>query len=533
MSGAVLILRPQPGANETAERARARGLEPVIAPLFTIEALEWSPPSPDRFGAILLTSANAVRHGGPGLGPFLNLPCYAVGDSTAAAAGDAGFSDVRTGPSDGAAVAGMMADDGIKTAFHPGAAETMPIAQPGVVIEHVPVYSSVAADRLSDVADSALRSGAVAMLHSPRAAAAFSEHVGDRRERIPIAAISDAAAAAAGTGWAGVGVAMEPRDEALLDAAEELSRVGAHPPPPAPPPLPEAEVPQVPPPPHRPRRRSWLGTLAFSLLIFLLGAAAMVWLLSRWEDAARYAGLAPPPAAAAVPDPVQQSAPSPIAPPTGRAGEGDTIVIDPDVARRVAVLEQQMGEIGTDARVAVDNADRAEGLLVAFAARRALDRGASLGYLEGLLRQRFGQSQPRAVETVIAVSRQPMTYERLREGLAQVGPELTGAAPNQSFWNAVQTELHNLVIVRRVGTPSTDPRERLRRATSRLEAGQVEEALAEVLRMPGRDNARPWIEAAQRYVAARQALDTIEVAALLEPRTPAQPQAAQPQRPIP
>jgi hypothetical protein len=38
--------------------------------------------------------------------------------------------------------------------------------------------------------------------------------------------------------------------------------------------------------------------------------------------------------------------------------------------------------------------------------------------------------------------------------------------------------------------------------------------------MPGRSNAQEWIAAARRYVAARRALDTIETAALLEPRVP-------------
>jgi hypothetical protein len=64
------------------------------------------------------------------------------------------------------------------------------------------------------------------------------------------------------------------------------------------------------------------------------------------------------------------------------------------------------------------------------------------------------------------------------------------------------------------------PAERLRRATRWLEAGQVDVALAEVLRMPGRGNARDWIASARRYVAARRALDAIETAALLEPRVP-------------
>jgi hypothetical protein len=176
--------------------------------------------------------------------------------------------------------------------------------------------------------------------------------------------------------------------------------------------------------------------------------------------------------------------------------------------------------IDNQSRAAVGNADRAEGLLVAFAARRALDRGVALGYIEGLLTQRFGDTQRAAVATVITASRQPVTLEELQEGLQQVGPELTGGAPDEDWWAALRAEMRSLVTVRREGAPSTMPAERLRRATRRLEAGQVDVALAEVLRMPGRENASEWIADARRYVAARRALDTIETAALLEPRTP-------------
>jgi hypothetical protein len=48
----------------------------------------------------------------------------------------------------------------------------------------------------------------------------------------------------------------------------------------------------------------------------------------------------------------------------------------------------------------------------------------------------------------------------------------------------------------------------------------VDVALAEVLRMPGHPAAASWIGAARRYIAARRALDTIETAALLDPRNP-------------
>jgi hypothetical protein len=204
------------------------------------------------------------------------------------------------------------------------------------------------------------------------------------------------------------------------------------------------------------------------------------------------------------------------------------LLIDPEMQRRVAQLEQRITEIDDQSRAAVGNADRAEGLLVAFAARRALDRGVALGYIEGLLRQRFGETQRQAVATIITASRQPVTLEELQDGLKEVGPSLTGGSPRQDWWTALKAELADVVTVRKSGTPSTLPDERLNRATRRLEAGQVDVALAEVLRLPGRDNAQAWIASARRYVAARRALDTIETAALLEPRTQPRPGVAQP-----
>jgi hypothetical protein len=202
------------------------------------------------------------------------------------------------------------------------------------------------------------------------------------------------------------------------------------------------------------------------------------------------------------------------------AAETQRLVIDPETTRRVAQLEQRVAQIDMQSRTAAGNANRAEGLLIALAARRALDRGVGLGYIEGLLQQRFGNSQRQAVATVITSSRQPVTLDKLQTGLQEVGPELTGAGPDQNWWSALRAELAGLVTVRRAGTSSTMPAERLRRATRSLEAGQVDVALVEVLRMPGRDNAAAWIADARRYVASRRALDAIETAALLEPQSP-------------
>jgi uroporphyrinogen-III synthase len=529
MKGAVLILRPQPGADETARRAEARDLEAVVAPLFRVHPTPWSLNDVNGVEAVLFTSANAARHGGAGLSALTHLPCYAVGEATALAAGEAGFRDVRIGPSDGAAVVRMMAADGIRRALHPRGVDSTPLPDAGVELVEAIVYEARALDRLPDEAIAAINAGAIVLLHSPRAAALFSEQVGERRADTSIAAISEATAEAGGDGWASVAVAVDPRDDALILAAEALAerrrRRAAAPPPPAPPPVaPETT-------PARPVRRSWLGTLLLLLVAFLLGMAALFWVLNEWEAAGRLLGLTPP---AAAPAPNPQLAPSPSLPqpqpqmPAQPQADRGTLIIDPDVARRVAALEQRIGELNLDTRNAVGNADRAEGLLVAFAVRRALDRGIGLGYLEGLLRNRFGQTQPQAVGTILAVARDPVTLEGLQLQLAELGPQMTGAAPDQSFFDALRGEFSNLVIIRREGTPSTDPRERLRRAVARLEAGQVEVALTEVLRLPGRENGRAWIDAAQRYVAARRALDRIEGAALLEPRMPPPQPAALP-----
>lgn len=278
--------------------------------------------------------------------------------------------------------------------------------------------------------------------------------------------------------------------------------------------------------------RSRLPLLLIPLIAFLLGLAAMGWLLANWSAAANYMGIAPPPAAPApvAVQPVEEQ-PAPAASPD----KPQTLLIDPEMQRRVSHLEQRIAEVDNQSRAAVGNADRAEGLLVAFAARRALDRGVALGYLERLLRQRFGDTQPQAVATIITASRQPVTLEELQEGLQEVGPQLTGGSPDQNWWSALRAELADLVTVRKAGTPSTLPNERLTRARRRLEAGQVDVALAEVLRLPARENAEEWIADARRYVAARRALDTIETAALLEPRSrpqaeiiPAEPPPASP-----
>ena len=222
MSRAVLILRPQPGADETARRARAIGLEPVTAPLFTVAPVAWEAPDPAGFDALMLTSANAPRHAGPALDRFRGLAAFAVGEATAAAAEATGFADVRSGPADAAALARMIAEAGFRKVFHPCGADHVEPDASGLEISSVPVYAATPTERLPDAAAAALDRDALVLLHSPRAAARFAALIGGRAGRVRIAAISDAAAAAAGDGWRSVEIAAAPRDHALLELAAKL-----------------------------------------------------------------------------------------------------------------------------------------------------------------------------------------------------------------------------------------------------------------------------------------------------------------------
>lgn len=212
----LLILRPQPGGSETAARALAMGLEAVLAPLFATTGIAGPPVDSRRYDAVLLTSANGARYAPPGAA---GLPCFAVGESTAAAARAAGFGDVRTGPCDGAAAAAMMAAAGARRALHLCGREHHAVEAPAVEIERRVVYAA------EPVAHERFEGPAVAMIHSARSGARFAELAGDRAA-IAVAAISPAAAAAVGEGWAAKAVAAAPRDQALLELAAQLCNHG-------------------------------------------------------------------------------------------------------------------------------------------------------------------------------------------------------------------------------------------------------------------------------------------------------------------
>lgn len=102
----ILVTRPEPGASATAARLSGLGHEAVCMPLSQTSALHVPSISLDGVVAVVVTSANAVRHT-PGtlLETLIGLPWLAVGSTTARVVADKGVKDITDVDGDANALA--------------------------------------------------------------------------------------------------------------------------------------------------------------------------------------------------------------------------------------------------------------------------------------------------------------------------------------------------------------------------------------------------------------------------------------------
>ncbi|MEM7191804.1 MAG: uroporphyrinogen-III synthase, partial [Pseudomonadota bacterium] len=182
----LLVTRPEPDATREAETLIALGHEPMRAPLLNIEFLENVPLGLDGAQAIVITSRNALRAlgGHPERDRAVELPLFAVGEATAWAARQLGFTEVTIGPGTGAGLPPIIrteihAENG--PLVHIGAEKVAfdlesALAESGITLRRTILYRSHPVEAFPQEVTADLKRGALdgVLLLSPRTARAFA-----------------------------------------------------------------------------------------------------------------------------------------------------------------------------------------------------------------------------------------------------------------------------------------------------------------------------------------------------------------------
>lgn len=217
----LIITRPQPAADISAARARQMGLDARVMPLFAAEPLDWAVPDLSAFDALFISSAQALRLGGAGLGALHGLPTYAVGAATAKAATAAGFAIAGVGDSDGQTLIEQMEAADIRSILWLCGQEHSQITPQQARLTPLPCYHMAVSLPPADWAHIITRP-AILTAYSSRAAQRLDQLLPANRAHLILAAISQKVADAAGANWGVIKVAEKPDDASILALAEKL-----------------------------------------------------------------------------------------------------------------------------------------------------------------------------------------------------------------------------------------------------------------------------------------------------------------------
>lgn len=194
------------------------GWEPVVRPLLAIRSLSPDLPDLDGFDALAFTSRNGVS-AFAALTPRRDLRVFAVGEATAQAAREAGFSDVQS--ADGAVddlvgliAREMQADERLLAAVaQQPVADMAALLNDRVQVETLAVYEAV------DTRTDAPEDVAAILIHSPRAAVALAVRGTEAIDQRRIVAISTQAAVPLnGLPIADLRIARHPSEAGMLEA---------------------------------------------------------------------------------------------------------------------------------------------------------------------------------------------------------------------------------------------------------------------------------------------------------------------------
>jgi uroporphyrinogen-III synthase len=234
-----LVTRPQEDAAPLASALRARGIEPVLAPMLRIL------PEPDgaaRLGgalagvqAVLFTSANGARAYAAASSRF-DIPAYCVGGASAAAARMAGFRAVVSAEGDVEDLAALTVSrlaPGNGALLHAAGTVTAgdldaELGAKGFMVRRVELYRAEPARAIAPEAAEALKSHEIeiALFFSPRSARTFvrlAQEAGFPDIFASMTAFglsAKVAQALRALTWRGIEVAQTPSQGSLLAALD-------------------------------------------------------------------------------------------------------------------------------------------------------------------------------------------------------------------------------------------------------------------------------------------------------------------------
>lgn len=230
-----LITRPRENAGPIARALAERDIDVLLEPLLEIQSTEHGPVDLAGIQAVLVTSVFGARELARATSER-DLPVYAVGDATAEAARDAGFTRVESARGDASALTALVLDrlDPAKGPLLYAAGRVTsgdfpdPLTEAGFEVRRVELYAARPAAALSIETVDALREGRLdlALFFSPRTAATFVRLVqeaglAEACGKVTALAISPAVAdSLQPLPWRAVESATSPNQEAMLELTD-------------------------------------------------------------------------------------------------------------------------------------------------------------------------------------------------------------------------------------------------------------------------------------------------------------------------
>jgi uroporphyrinogen-III synthase len=231
----LVVTRPQADSERTAAALRARGHAVLVAPLLRVEPVATD--LSGTWGAVIITSANApgAIAGNPARAALIKLPLFAVGQRSADAARQAGFTDVTSAGGDVSDLVQLIAErhaDSVAPLLYLAGEDraadlVAELVVHGIVAEMVVVYRAVPAPFPPELT-AALQAGDVdVVLHFSKRSAenyiAGARQAGIIEQALGVRHFCLARPIAeplSGAGAGSIAVAKRPDEAALLELLE-------------------------------------------------------------------------------------------------------------------------------------------------------------------------------------------------------------------------------------------------------------------------------------------------------------------------